>query len=288
MHAFLIQTHKFTVQFATLCKLLNEHGNVYIHVDAKYEDIYQAIKNFVQDEKLTKITVLEDRQKIFWGHYSQLKAIYALLKESFKICENKYFTHISGECFPLKNLSLFIAEVNNKNKNLISYSNQEKMRFRVENLNLFVNSSIFSKKVLIRKLSLFLGFLLAFFGIKNTTFHGQKIYKGSPWFTLKRETVSWLLNSNIDKKISKMDKSVCADEVFFHTLIANSIWKKEIVSDNLFYIKWTGSKNPLYLKHDEDFPLDRFWGRKFSMNEEELIIFLNKHHEINGKDFVND
>ncbi len=46
MHAFLIQTHKFTVQFATLCKLLNEHGNVYIHVDAKYEDIYQAIKKF--------------------------------------------------------------------------------------------------------------------------------------------------------------------------------------------------------------------------------------------------
>ncbi|MGL6455204.1 beta-1,6-N-acetylglucosaminyltransferase [Aeromonas caviae] len=274
MHAFLIQAHKDTIQFRRLLILLNSHGRTYIHIDKKFESVYQSLNTWKDQCVLENVVFIEKRVSVMWGHYSQVVATINLLEHALKD-DNSAFTLLSGECLPIKNVSDFISFVSSSNKSYLAHSIQPKMRTRVSKIHFFVDNKHFPKSLLLRKGSSVFGSVLSVCGFRNSYFDNVDIYKGSPWFTLKRDVVHWLVyNCNVKELIEKFKYSVCVDEVFFHTIIGNSEWLRFCVNDNLFHIEWNGAKNPSYLKLDSAFTDGKFWGRKFSLTDTELDLFF--------------
>lgn len=276
MHAFLIQAHKDTIQFRRLLILLNSHARTYIHIDKKFENVYQSLSAWKDQCVLENVVFIEKRVSVMWGHYSQVMATINLLEHALKD-DNSAFTLLSGECLPIKNVSDFISFVSSSNKNFLAHSIQPKMRTRVSKIHFLVANKFYPKSLLLRKGSSVFGSVLSVCGFRNSYFDNVDIYKGSPWFTLKKDVVHWLIyNCNVKKLIEKFKYSVCVDEVFFHTIIGNSEWRRFCVNDNLFHIEWNGAKNPDYLRLDSVFTSGKFWGRKFSLTDTELDLFFKR------------
>lgn len=278
MHAFLIQAHKDTIQFRRLLILLNSHARIYVHIDKKFENVYRSLNAWKDECVLENVVFIENRVSVMWGHYSQVMATINLLEYALKD-DNSAFTLLSGECLPIKSTFDFIKFVASSDKSFLAHSIQPKMRKRVSKIHLYVTSKYYPKFLLLRKLSDVIGSILSICGFRNNCFDKVDIYKGSQWFTLKRDVVDWLVyKCNVKELINKFKYSVCVDEVFFHTIIGNSEWRLSCVNDNLFHIEWNGAKNPSYLRPDNNFSDGKFWGRKFNLTETELD-FLFKRFE---------
>lgn len=276
MHAYLILAHRSTEQLKALVLYLEKHGRVYIHIDAKAVDVYEDLAHWLQNINSDNIILLQDRVKVYWGHYSQVKATIKLLKAAWKD-NNTGYTLMSGECFPVTGLTKFIEHLNSGSANYMAFNSQENMRSRSDNINLFIENNIFSKNIFLRKLSSCIGNVMRLFGIRNKTFDALDIYKGSQWFTLSNDIVDWLLTDvMIEDLIEKFKYSICIDEIFFQTIIANSKWRTLVNNNNLFYILWDGKKNPKYLSVQEEFPHNIFFARKFNMNSNEIEFLLEK------------
>src|SRR5690606_35881147 len=89
------------------------------------------------------------------------------------------------------------------------------------------SSKSFTEKVLLKLISV--SFKIGLF--KNNFYQDlPKLYKGTNWFTLTYDSISYIDNY-LDKNknyINAFKKSFCGDEVFFHTIIYNSPFKEKI------------------------------------------------------------
>nr|WP_302980746.1 beta-1,6-N-acetylglucosaminyltransferase [Plesiomonas shigelloides] len=274
MHAFLIQAHQDTIQLRRLLVYLNSHARTYIHIDKKFERVYQNLKAWKDEHPLENVEFIDKRVSVMWGHYSQVVATINLLECALKD-DNSAFTLLSGECLPIKPIPDFIKFVASSKKCYLAHSIQPKMRKRASRIHLLLTNKYYPKFILLRKASAVIGSILSAFGFKNDYFDNVDIYKGSQWFTLKRDVVNWLIyDCKVREVINEFKYSVCIDEVFFHTIIGNSQWRQACIDDNLFYIEWAGAKSPNYLMPDTDFPKEKFFGRKFRLTETELDIFF--------------
>ncbi|OYW81233.1 MAG: hypothetical protein B7Z27_02380 [Sphingobacteriia bacterium 32-37-4] len=98
----------------------------------------------------------------------------------------------------------------------------------------------------------------------------------SQWFTISLKHIVFLINRlETSPHIVKFFRySWAPDELVFQTLLFNSSFKEDIISNNLRYIDWSeGQKNPKMLTK-VDFSLmmqsGKFFARKFAHNDEVL------------------
>jgi hypothetical protein len=72
------------------------------------------------------------------------------------------------------------------------------------------------------------------------------IYCGSQWWSMPRKAAEYVLEKYLmkDPIVKVMRTGFCSDEMFFQTILVNSMtFKNQIVNDNLRYISWTRKNN---------------------------------------------
>ena len=68
----------------------------------------------------------------------------------------------------------------------------------------------------------------------------NKLYGGSTWWSLSRETLQYVINYTKKEKylINRMKYTFCPEELYFQTVIMNSDYSKKVINNNLRYMDW--------------------------------------------------
>lgn len=242
--AYIILAHNDITNLERLIKKLDYESDFYIHIDSKYE-----IGNW--NTKNLNVRYLEKRLDIKWGGFTMVEATKELIKEALKSKDS--YSHIillSGSDYPLKNKK----EIHNffmKNQGVefiraykINDSNCKKCKNKVKKY-WFNDLSILKSKRLnkiIRKI-IFYGF---YFNNKESTIKlDDKIIEpcfGSQWWALTPmclEYISDYIDNNPEIDIY-FKNSYAPDEMYFHTIVFNSIYCKNTVKRGIepYSLKW--------------------------------------------------
>jgi hypothetical protein len=254
-HAYLVQCHSNFEQLKLLIDVVHIENDIYVHVDRKSENLYNRLKDEYSNS--ANIFIIDNRVKTYWNHYSQVQASIFLMEEAVKK-DYDYLSLISGSCFPIKKDSEFKETlVNNFGKEFISCcvisdlkeSNFLNPYYRKVYLSRFWNISGRKDIKLIKYICNFLEVLMFLLHIRKNSslinyLDGKDIIYGSQWFTLTSKAIKFLLKEVSEKNFLNMWKfTTSADELVFHTILSNSIFKEKIICHNLRFIHWGNVHN---------------------------------------------
>ncbi len=106
-------------------------------------------------------------------------------------------------------------------------------------------------------------------------------YSGSQWWTLTREAVHWLLDSELSRTLlRRLRSSFVPDETYFSTLVMASPMSGNVASRNLRYVKWKRSGTPKTLDGRDAVGLARseaFFARKIVKRHDRKLFELVKN-----------
>lgn len=251
-HAYLIMAHKGFAQLQQLLCLLDDGRNdIYLHVDSRAAD-------FDPRQMHTRHAGLHfvDRMQVNWGGHSQIECELRLLKAAAPQ-HYRYYHLISGQDLPLKTqdeIHAFFRQ--NDGKNFLEFDAQANQTgsflYRVQYYHLFQNRVGRNQDRLARLLK----------GVQRRSIRLQKQlrlrrrqhippYKGTNWFSITDGMAGYVLSR--EKLIRRQFYfSICADEVFLHSIAMASPYRDSIVDDCLRAIDWQRG-NP-YTFRAEDVP----------------------------------
>lgn len=275
-----IVCHKLTKPLIHTVQYLSTYNEntIIIHVDKKsnFED-FDCLK-------LSNVIFIEDRVDVQWGAVTQINATLKLM-ECASSFNYDYFFLISGDDIP----AMSNARIN---EFLSRHDGQEFIHYQ-DQRNSYVDpvlrvKYLYPKFFFSRDLSLANRMLRKFFKLTKDLFYLNKkyiknkgdlpkFYKGTNWFTLTKSSVDFIIEYLINNPsfISIFDRSLCADEVFFHTIL--KLKKSIVIYENidsmnnaLRYIDWvSGPQYPKVLtENDSDKIISSncFFARKIDAN----------------------
>lgn len=267
-HAYLIMAHNNFAQLQALITLLDTPQNdIYLHVDKK-------AKTF-QPDKIKVIhadLILIDRIRVNWGGHSQIKCEMNLLKAAAQK-QYDYYHLLSGLDLPIKSQkeirSFFEFAYP---KNFIKYDDRAiqsgSFLHRVKTYHMFQDYFGLNKGILpgfLRRLENISLWVQDVIGVQRKQYITP--YKGTNWFSVTHELVKYVLSrENIIKK--QFFHTVCADEVFLHSIVMDSPYKDTVVSNSLRAVDWTRGTPYVYKSEDVDELLksEKLFARKFDEN----------------------
>lgn len=276
-HAYLIMAHSNFEQLQKLISVLDDKRNdIYVHIDKKTSGFQE--EGFVTEQ--SSLFFLP-RISVSWGGRSQIICELELLKAAAYKKAYTYYHLISGQDLPLKTqdeIHAFFEKnegksymdfdpVDNETKGFlykVQYwyplqdcigRNQDKTSKRLEWIqNKFLQ---LQKKLGYSRIK----------GRENT------FYKGANWFSITDELARYVLAK--EKKIYKEFRyTMCADEIFLHTLVMNSIYAEKVVKDSMREIDWKRGNPYVFRLEDYDFLMKcgALFARKFLDTIDERII----------------
>ncbi|WP_201578195.1 beta-1,6-N-acetylglucosaminyltransferase [Psychrobacter okhotskensis] len=283
---FAITCHKITNPLVHTVRYLSsfEENIVLVHVDKKAN-----IQDFIV-LKNNNVHLIPNRIEVTWGHITQIISVIELMRFSLRF-NYEFFFLLSGDDIPIKNnnkINTFLEHFFDYNfihyQDLVTkYINPEdRVRYNYPKFFYFREKTVITKakKLFVYRFKNIFFRNKEFYRIKNKI---PRMYKGTNWFTLKKDTVKYVINY-IEKNewyLDLFNKSICGDEVFFHTIIKTNN-KLKIFSDNKYphkalrYIDWyTGPQYPKVLKEEDK-------QRMISSNN----LFARKIDENATKDFM--
>lgn len=291
---FCITCHKVTNPLVFTINYLAsfENNKVIVHVDKK-TNISNFNINFPSD-----VVFIKDRIDVKWGTHSQIESFVKLLDKAVKY--NPDFTFmLSGDDLPcMTNEEIDILIRSSNYKNLIHYQDArnkwvnplERVKYIYPRI-FYLRDPTFVQRLIKKTLK-----QLHLLRInKEYILNKDKIdtfYKGSNWFGLNNNSLNKMISfirSNV-WYIKMFEKSLCGDEVFFHTLlkhlkIEDCFHDSVRMNDALRYIDW--NSGPEYPKILDVHDLEKIansnciFARKFSedfdcSNWEDFITNKNK------------
>lgn len=264
-HAYLIMAHNNFSQLRTLIALLDDPQNdIYLHVDKRATAFQPDEINVIHSN-----LVLADRIRVNWGGHSQIECEVNLLKASVQN-HYEYYHLISGVDLPLKTQ----AEIHSF-FNKVFPSNFIRFDSIVNQTGSFysrINTFHFLQDYIGRNSGLWIAVLekierCSLWIQKRIGVHRRQYipaYKGTNWFSITHELAEYILSKeSIIRK--QFYHSICADEVFLHSIVMDSPYRETIVNNSLRAIDWTRGSPYVYKKEDVDDLLisDNFFARKF-------------------------
>lgn len=264
MNIYAILCHKLTNSLIFTVKSLAEtyEDKIIIHVDNKTErQEFDSIK--MEFFPLENVIFTNDRINVFWGDDSQIHAILELMRKAQEF-DFKYFSLISGDDIPITSINYRNSFLNDSYNKRIEFIGFNPVHNGLERLSYNYPRFFFEKsKTPIVKLKKFIFriFLKRLF-VRKTTLVSE-IHKGSIWFTITSSCICYIINylKINGSYLSFFRDSFCADEIFFHTIILNSTYAKNIymidhhIEDcerGLRYIDWiSGPEYPKILNADD-------------------------------------
>ena len=255
--AILMLCHTLPNQINDFIDRFNDgHFDFFIHVDKK-SDIKPKITPrdnvwFVPDKK---------RVDVRWGTYSQIEATRLLIQLALQTYSYDYYWLCSGQDFPIKSTQEVFQHLQEGNNNYISlapsanypkngYSNTEfDKRCEIIYPTWLIGTSYWQRAVKKAYNIATGGVGHTFKVLKRTPPAGLKLFFGSQWWCLNRETIEWISEyvKEHDEVCDFFRNTLCPDECFFHTLVMNSPYCDHIKS-SLVYIDWSeGNSSPKIL-----------------------------------------
>lgn len=278
-HAYLIIAHH---QFELLKKLIilldDERNDIYIHMDKK-------VKNFDKEllckaAKASNIFFVK-RIKVSWGGYSQIKGELELLKSAVK-GNYQYYHLISGVDLPIKTNDE-IHEFFDKNNGyeFIHFDSDEVDKSVLERLSIYHFLQEYTKNKILNKIEEKFINIQKRYRINRLKKVNVIIQKGANWFSITDKLAKYIVSR--EKQIKSLFRySLCCDEVFLQTIIANSEYKQNLyIKDKnnnylgcMRYIDWKRGKPYVFRKGDYDNLIHSpyLFARKFDLNVDSDII----------------
>lgn len=226
MIAYLILVHRYPNQFKRLFRAIYHKSNHYlIHIDKRSgKELAQEIKKFLSDFPNTSMLLSKNS---IWGGYSLVDAELRGIKELLKLkLKWEFFINLSAQDFPLKSqkqIQHFLSK--NRGKDFLKVVDQNKFRFKT--LSRIKNIVIENGNKVIRT------------SFKRPYLKGVTPYISNQWMILSRNFCEFLTYSPEVNKFKKFYKNTfIADEGFFPTVIMNTSYKGDIVSDDKRTIDW--------------------------------------------------
>ncbi len=234
---YAIICHKFTEPLVFTVKTLLEspRSRVILHIDAKtsLDEVLKIQKVLGKHPHLYYIPrsqVIDVR----WGAVSQIEVMLLLLGLA-QCYDYQYFSLISGDDIPLSSNTSrenFFDEAYSKKTEFIGYNPVHNAKQRIE---IKYPSSFYQKDhSILGKMRHKFFLMYAHFSRKQDISHLPTLYKGSTWFSLTREAVSYILDY-VDQHPTYFEAfkySLCGDEVFFQTILFNSPFSSYIYGIN--------------------------------------------------------
>lgn len=282
--AILLMCHKLPEQIKMFVETMkNDNITIFIHIDKKSNINQMDIEN-------NNVYILPDkyRKDVRWAQISQIDAILTLLEFARKKDNFDYYWLCSGQDYPIRSpeyilktlernpkvnyLNLFTSFNNGLGKNN-KYDKRNQITFHKWMLSRNLGLRILKRAVI----ELTGGYNKTFqiFQRKNTV--GMNFYFGSEWWCLNSKTIEWILNFLKKNRDYYQFFSACStpDESFFHTLVMNSPYMKNI-QDYLHYVDWSEDKSSPKTLTMEDFPKieksGKLMARKFDIKGDRKII----------------
>ena len=227
-HAILVMGHgnQCAVLQKTIDILDNKDIDFFIHWDKKYKKPNVAAR-------FSSIFFVQPRLNIVWGTDTQIKCEALLLKKAYKSPKEYAMFHlISAMDMPLMDAKYFKTFFDGKRSYLGFDDNDKMVETRVRYYYPF-SSINFRKHPVWTKVIITSNRILRINRWKK--YKTIAINKGPNWFSLKREDVLKIINSDL----TKFYHSYCADEIFIQTLLPQLNTHQD--NDNfeaLRYIDW--------------------------------------------------
>ena len=234
--AHLILIHENPLQIKRLIqRLAHPDADFYVHIDLKTD-----INPFLSLQS-QNIKFIVNRVRVRWGAYSIVQATVNGLEEILRTGNiYDYINLMSGQDYPLKSTTeIHCFLENNPNKafmDTLSIENEWKEAIhRITKYHLS-EYTFFGKYTLEKWLNL----LLPLRKMPNNLVAVGR----SQWFTITSTHAEYLVNYLQKNKNVKrfFELTWGSDEFVFQTILFNSVYRKDIVNDNLRYIDWSEKK----------------------------------------------
>lgn len=245
-HAILVMGYgnDAAVLQATINHLDDPQIDFYIHWDQRYP-LSQLKSSY------SKIIFIKERQAVYWGTYSQIKAEYCLIKNVANSDLNYDYLHlISSHDIPLMQKEYF------KNYftaplylGFVPSSEVDLTRISYYYPLIFKNFRSFSGRAYLKGVR----FINRLFGINrlNKLPNDIKIEKGTNWFSVNAKLIPTILNFPY---LSLFQHSYCADELYLQTILSQFKPQDNLLTDNnemaARYIDWQRGKPYTFTSKD--------------------------------------
>lgn len=181
------------------------------------------------------------RIPVYWGEFSQVRAVLLLLREAFESPQNyDYFVLLSGSDYPLRSgtyVRVFLEE--NRGSEFISLvkiPNDAAGKPLAR-----INAVWFPSDEPLRR---FVARVLGKLGLGKRDYRkylrGLEPYSGSAWWALTRGACQYVLHftENNEYLVEYFQHTFASDEAFFHTILGNSTFRSNM-RRNLHYDDWS-------------------------------------------------
>lgn len=269
--AILITAFKNFDHLAEIAKFFDEDFSVYIHIDKKSKISTSDLSTL---EKLPNVALISQRYKVNWGGRNHLRCILFLISEALKDKKLQYFHLITGQDFPIKKKEDFAAFFQkNIEKNFLEnflmpadcWNNGGMDRLEYYNLYDILDAKK-SISTILRLLK-----IQKKLGLKRSLSKKlPQLYGGSTYWSLGRPAVEYINDYNHHKPslLARLKHTFCAEEMFMQTVIMNSEFSDQVVSNNLRFILWEEKhgSDPGILDETDLLAIlesDAFFARKF-------------------------
>lgn len=276
-HAYLIMAHSNFEQLQKLISVLDDKRNdIYVHIDKKaldfQEDAFQTIHS-----KLVFIP----RISVSWGGRSQIDCELELLKVAAYKRTYAYYHLLSGQDLPIKSQNEIHAffeknagksymdfdPVDNETKGFLYkvqywYPFQEYIGRNGDKTAKWLDWVQYKLLRIQKKL-------------RYSRIKGREtvFYKGANWFSITDELARYVL-ANEYAIYKEYRYTMCADEIFLHTLAMNSIYAEKVVKTSMREIDWKRGNPYVFRMEDYDALMksDALFARKFQDTVDKEII----------------
>lgn len=293
--AFILQIHNNPEQVNLFIQQLisEDQADVYVHIDKKS---FHQLSGKILDHPNVK--VLEQSIDCEWGDISQIDTALLLIKEV--LASQKQYDYVclrSGQDLLVREgFKDFLTE--NKGKIFIRLKDMSreslgfmKMRFPKVTRKRYTSAHPF--RVYRRMLIALYGKGINLSPNLNTWRKEYSFYKGSQWFTIPYDVAAYMIDF-LEKNewyYRYFKNTLVPDESFFHTLIMNSPYKDQVVSENLYFLEWgkqlKDRNSPQYLTMDEVSLIEesnQFFARKFDQTiDSEIIEYFTSNVVFGGR-----
>jgi Core-2/I-Branching enzyme len=272
-YAYIISAYRNLEQVTRLVRRLDSKNACFlVHVDRKTDDrAYRALVESVRD--FPSVGFLE-RHTCHWGGFGHVRATLKGIDELIRRDTSfDYVTLLTGQDYPIK-------------------PNEQIERFFVmQSPNSFMAfsplpSDSWSPRGGLDRIE---KWHLRLYGhhlglpVKRRFPARLRPYGGGAYWCLSRACIEYVA-AFVERRpdvISFFRNVDIPDEIFFQTILLNSMLRDTIVNDNLRYIDWTRGRRPAILDIRDLEALrasPKLFARKFDVNQDEMILDLIDRH----------
>lgn len=266
-HAYLIMAHNNFDQLQTLIGLLDDPQNdIYLHVD-KRAATFQTDRIRVRKSNLIQIK----RIRVNWGGHSQISCELNLLKASVQN-QYEYYHLLSGVDLPIKTqaeIHSFFDKAFPSNFIRFDPNANQTGSFlpRISTYHLlqdYIGRKTGLWIALLEKIEHYSLWFQRGIGVRRKQY--IPAFKGTNWFSITHELAEYILSKE-DLIRKQFYYSLCADEIFLHSVVMASPYRETVVNNSLRAIDWTRGSPYVYKKEDVDALLlsDNLFARKFDV-----------------------